>query len=1097
MKKFLLIGSSIIVILGVGLVVLPTLIPSSVYKEKIESQLTRELGRDVRVLGEVKLSVFPLIRANTGRVEIDNPQGFSAPQFASMDSMSARVKLFPLFSKRIEIASFTLKSPSINLEKSADGAVNWAFDNGTEKPVQAPSEGPFKRDGRYANIDPSIGKFILQNGQISYVDNVAGTRQNLEKVNIDFVLKSLADPLKVKGDLVYNGMGAGVDLSVNSLRDFLDGRETGIAAKLKTDFATLDTKGRFLASQDIVVNLDLNANIKDAQKLLTLAPSDIKYADILRSAVLSGNYNFDGKTLSAKGANISAKGQSFDAEFTGDAALTETPVLSGKVTFNANDVSSLAKSIEIDIAGLDLINSVNLTADLSAKDKGFRGESVVANVKGEGIDANFSGSVDFAQAVTAKGRFTAKAASVASIIKALEVDMPQAGAVQRITASGMVDYSEAKTSLTNLDVLTSGGLLTGNFKGDAIVTDAIGLKGDFTAEAASVPALVKMLELDLPQAGAVELISVSGAVDYSELKTSLTNLDVNTTGGPLTGSYKGSAVVAETVGFSGNFTAGLNSLPALSARTGIEIPYASAIGVIDISGSVAGQGETLKLSGLSAALKDGLINGNYSGTASLDSGLNLDGRLSAEIPSLRKLAESTGNNSLPPSTQAGNIYERFSISGLVKGTPETITFSDADIKVDAINAKGNFIVDIAQSKPFVTATLALDGLNLNPYMAAYSAQNPTGKIQPWSQEPLNFAALNSVNGDFNLTTPNIITGRIAMGQSDINAKLRAGILTADLPNMALYGGSGRVAAQVNAAGATPSVTFDMGLNNLGAQGFLSAVAGFTNATGATGTSLKFSGQGRTQAEIMKSLSGQGDFKIVDGKISGVDLQALMSGLDQAFASKTLPGGIGASQVTQFKDIVGLFEIEKGVASINKFSLQGLGVMAEGSGALDLGAQKIDFNLRPRLTGKSASDLASFGIPIRVQGGFGDVKVGLDTEMVAKIAAERARLKAGELIEKEVGGALGGILGGVVGGQKAPAEAAPNEAPVSPETSVGAPQSPATVPAPATPQDALKNQAEQKAEEAVKGLIGGIFGSKKPQPAPTPKPEENTEKPVDE
>jgi len=356
------------------------------------------------------------------------------------------------------------------------------------------------------------------------------------------------------------------------------------------------------------------------------------------------------------------------------------------------------------------------------------------------------------------------------------------------------------------------------------------------------------------------------------------------------------------------------------------------------------------------------------------------------------------------------------------------------------------------------------------------------------------AALNAVDGDFDMTTPTIDTGRMSLGQSDIKAKLRSGVLSADLPNMALYGGSGRMAAQVNAAGTTPSVSLDMGLNNLGAQGFLGAVAGFTNATGSTATSLKITGQGRTQAQIMKSLSGQGDFKMLDGKISGVDLEALMSGLDQAFASKSLPGGIGASEITAFKDIIGLFEIENGVASINKFSLKGLGVLAEGGGAIDIGAQKIDFSLRPRLTGKSASDIAAFGIPIRVQGGFGDVSIGLDSDLVAKIAAERARVKAGALIEKEVGGALGGILGGVIGGQTpagAPTPIQPDvsdqpNAPVQEEA-----QTPTASPAPASPPVTVKEQAEEKAEEAVKDLLGGLFGGKKKQPeesAPDPKDE---------
>jgi AsmA protein len=76
MKKIIIGIIVLIVLLIAGLIALPSLIPSSVYKENIETQLSRELAREVRVQGDVKLSVFPVIKANTGRVEIDNPDGF-------------------------------------------------------------------------------------------------------------------------------------------------------------------------------------------------------------------------------------------------------------------------------------------------------------------------------------------------------------------------------------------------------------------------------------------------------------------------------------------------------------------------------------------------------------------------------------------------------------------------------------------------------------------------------------------------------------------------------------------------------------------------------------------------------------------------------------------------------------------------------------------------------------------------------------------------------------------------------------------------------------------------------------------------------------
>ena len=146
-----------------------------------------------------------MIRANTGRVEIDNPDGFTQTHFASMDAMSARVKLLPLLSKHVEITSFTLKNPLINLETTIDGRSNWVFneDAKSAKPVEDEAS-PFRRDGRYSEIDPAIGRFALEGGTISYVSTVDNASHTLKDVNIDFSVPSLSQPISIDGSLIYN-----------------------------------------------------------------------------------------------------------------------------------------------------------------------------------------------------------------------------------------------------------------------------------------------------------------------------------------------------------------------------------------------------------------------------------------------------------------------------------------------------------------------------------------------------------------------------------------------------------------------------------------------------------------------------------------------------------------------------------------------------------------------------------------------------------------------------------------------------------------------------------------------------------------------------
>jgi len=1076
MKKILIGCFVLIILLIVGLIALPSLVPSDVYKEKIETQLTQELGRKVSVLGEVKLSAFPVIKAKAGRVEIDNPAGFTADKFVTMDGLDARVKLWPLLSKQVEIASFALQKPEINLEKNTQGQVNWAFGDAPTEPK--PDAGPFKRDGRYSAVDPAIGKFSLTDGTISYADRVSGAEHNLNDVNVDFALSSLAAPLKLDGDLTYNGTPATVSLSLNSIRNFLDGKETPLSGSLETAFADIGLQGNFLTGQDIQFDVNVDGKVSEMSKLTALIPQEMPYANLINSADIKGDYRYENGILSAKDAKLNAKGDSFDAAFDGNATLAETPVLDGRVTLDASDIATLAKALDQNIKGLELLKTAKVSADFTAQDKGFAANNIEAVLNGDGLAATYKGAGSFGDAISATGKFTGNIADVQTILSALDMDILQAAAVKSIDASGDVSFDGTNTTLSNIIAKTSGGALSGEYKGNAkILESGPSANGEFKIDIPSAPALNTAADLKIDAMNALGALAANGQINMSGKTISLSALTASVKDGTLQGQYTGSATIGEVPSYDGAFEGTLPSLTAFASQSGMTVPYASSIGKINVKGRVSGAGQAITLTGLNAALTEGQINGTFTGQAAMKDGVNLSGDLSADIPSLRAIAQTAGTP-LPQSTDTGVIYERFSVSGKVTGTPANITFKNANILLDDLKGQGDFTVDMTKAKPFVTGIMNMEGLDLRPYMAAYSAQNPTGEIQPWSQEPINMAFLKSVDGDFSFNTPNIVTDRISLQQSNMSAKLRNGVMTADLPNMLLYGGKGRMEAILDGSGSIPSVSLDLNLNGMISNRFLSAVAGFTNATGTTGTALKIRGSGRSQAEIMKSLSGGGDFKMVDGQISGVDLEQMLTGLDQALTSRSLPSGIGASYVTKFNDIIGLFKVQNGVASIGDFSLRGAGVLAEGAGNIDLGNQKIDFSLRPRLTGKNANELAAFGIPIKVTGGFGDVAVGLDSDLLGQIVAERARVKAASLIKEQVGGSVGDILGGVIGGGRTQ-----QQGPIG--------NTPSQTQQPTTPP--------KSDEQVVTDLLGGFLGGKKETSSPSPelKKEETKEPSVED
>ena len=122
MIKRILIGIALLIVVLLGAVlILPGLVPTDTYRTKLEADLSRALARDVTITGDINISTFPVLKVETGSVSLANPEGFPEGKFVDVEAMSAKVKLWPLLSKRVEISGVTLKSPSIWLQKQADG----------------------------------------------------------------------------------------------------------------------------------------------------------------------------------------------------------------------------------------------------------------------------------------------------------------------------------------------------------------------------------------------------------------------------------------------------------------------------------------------------------------------------------------------------------------------------------------------------------------------------------------------------------------------------------------------------------------------------------------------------------------------------------------------------------------------------------------------------------------------------------------------------------------------------------------------------------------------------------------------------------------
>jgi AsmA protein len=177
MKKILTIVAVIVVVLILIVIALPFMIDVNKFKPTIETNISEALGRKVEV-GNISLAIL------SGGVSVDNvviadDPAYSRTPFLQAKQVKVGVALLPLiFSKRLEVSSFTVTDPQVSLLRSASGAWNFStMGAGASKAKSKDSSAP-------ANF--SVEELKISNGTIVMGTGGAHPKtQTYQEVNLE------------------------------------------------------------------------------------------------------------------------------------------------------------------------------------------------------------------------------------------------------------------------------------------------------------------------------------------------------------------------------------------------------------------------------------------------------------------------------------------------------------------------------------------------------------------------------------------------------------------------------------------------------------------------------------------------------------------------------------------------------------------------------------------------------------------------------------------------------------------------------------------------------------------------------------------------
>lgn len=206
LKWILIGGGSLLLVLIAAVVLIPLLVDVNRYKPQIEARVQEATGRSFAIGGDIDLSIFPWIGVSLSDLRLGSPAGFEEAQLLKVGDFEARVKLMPLLSRQVEIKRVVLQAPEIVLVKQKNGATNWDFKSPAT--AQKPEAAPEKASGDGSGLalqSLTAEEIAIRNGTLIYLDQAAGSRQEISELNLALTDVSLDKPVSLTFSTRLNG----------------------------------------------------------------------------------------------------------------------------------------------------------------------------------------------------------------------------------------------------------------------------------------------------------------------------------------------------------------------------------------------------------------------------------------------------------------------------------------------------------------------------------------------------------------------------------------------------------------------------------------------------------------------------------------------------------------------------------------------------------------------------------------------------------------------------------------------------------------------------------------------------------------------------
>ncbi len=298
-----------------------------------EAEIRATTGLDISLRGDAAVSLFP-----TGSVSFSTVRlGEGAEPPLAVDRLTARLRFFPLFLGRVEIADVTLERPRINVAFDAEGRSNWT----RLIEVLARKLGPKANRPDQA---ASFSEIRIEHGTIVLSDT-RGLNETLSNVELALAWPSISKSFGATGRFVWHGETVATSVSLNDFAAALAGDRSGLKLRLNGAPLKLAFEGALSARPTLKIDGTLAADaasLRDTLRWVGIKP--LTGGGFARFA-LKAKTNVSGGTISLSTVNLELDGNTAEGVLT--FATDGRQTLQGTLAADTLDLSPYVSTVRL------------------------------------------------------------------------------------------------------------------------------------------------------------------------------------------------------------------------------------------------------------------------------------------------------------------------------------------------------------------------------------------------------------------------------------------------------------------------------------------------------------------------------------------------------------------------------------------------------------------------------------------------------------------------------------------------------------------------------------------------------------------------------